>query len=157
MRTHGKSRWPEYRTWRAMKERCYNPNHIVYRYYGGRGIRVCDQWLHSFENFIADMGRRPSSGYSIDRIDCDGDYSPNNCRWATIAEQRKNKRSAIILTFRGQKMCLADWARILGIHWVSLHERLQKYPTEVALSVRKIPNGRRLSIVRQEILDSLPN
>ena len=156
-KTHGKSKWPEHRIWRAMKERCYYEKHIVYKYYGGRGIEVCQRWRHSFENFLEDMGPRPSSKHSIDRMDCDGDYSPGNCRWATVDEQRKNKRNAIILTHGGRTMCLADWARVLGIHWASLYERLQKYPTEMALSVPRILNGRRLSVVHEEALRSVPN
>lgn len=82
----------EYRTWCSMKQRCYNPNVERYICYGGRGIKVCDRWLNSFQNFLEDMGRRPDNGYSIDRINVDGDYEPSNCRWATASEQQQNKR-----------------------------------------------------------------
>jgi hypothetical protein len=82
----------EYTTWCSMKQRCYNPNNDRYYCYGGRGIKICDIWLKSFETFLKDMGRRPGKGYSIDRINVNGDYEPSNCRWATATEQQQNKR-----------------------------------------------------------------
>jgi hypothetical protein len=82
---------PEYRAWRGMINRCYQPSSERFSRYGGRGIVVCDRWHHSFENFLADMGRKPSPKHSIDRIDNDGNYEPGNCRWATASEQQRNK------------------------------------------------------------------
>lgn len=89
---HGLRNSPEYQSWKAMIQRCTNPKAQGYEYYGGRGITVCSPWLNSFEEFYADMGLRPSNGYSIDRIDNNKGYYKENCRWATSAEQNKNKR-----------------------------------------------------------------
>lgn len=91
-KTHGDSNSPEFVVWSGIIQRCYNPNQTGYEYYGGRGIKMCDRWRHSYANFLEDMGRKPHSNYSIERINVDGDYAPDNCVWASLVTQARNKR-----------------------------------------------------------------
>jgi hypothetical protein len=115
---------PTYQSWRHIFQRCYNPKHNAYNRYGGRGIKVCDRWLESYENFLLDMGERPIGMY-LDRIDNNGDYTPENCRWATPKEQARNKRNNHLLTYNGETRCLAEWAEITGIHPQTLINRIR--------------------------------
>ena len=112
--THGMAGVPEYSIWKDMRARCSNPKHDSYQRYGGRGITICDEW-DDFERFMADMGPRPSDDYSIDRIDNDGPYSPENCQWATQPEQQRNTSRNRYVTFKGQKMTMTDAARAAGL------------------------------------------
>lgn len=96
---HGKSRTPSYASWKSIRQRCYNKNMAGYMYYGGRGIKVCDRWLESFENFYEDMGDKPK-GMQLDRIDPDGNYEKDNCRWVSPLENASNRRCSA--KYRGQ-------------------------------------------------------
>jgi len=128
--THGESKKgrvsPEYNVWALMRRRCSNPNVHDFKNYGGRGICVCSRWQDSFEAFLSDMGRRPSPGHSIDRIDNDGNYEPGNCRWATRVEQAANRGISRFIEYRGQKFIAAEWGRRVGIpgRVISLRLRL---------------------------------
>lgn len=106
---------PEYRTWLSMNKRCYSPNNPSYMDYGARGIGVCAEWRHDYTAFLRDMGRRPGPRYSIDRIDPDKGYSPENCRWATIATQNRNRRCVNFYRYQGEVMTLAQLAEAVGL------------------------------------------
>lgn len=97
---HGETGSPEWVVWQSMRTRCSNPNQQSAKYYIGAGVSVCDRWQNSFENFLSDMGRKPSSKYSLDRIDSTGNYEPSNCRWATGSQQAQNRRNMADLTGR---------------------------------------------------------
>lgn len=111
--SHGDCKSREYRIWNLMKSRC-SVNSELYKAWFGRGIKVCDRWLNSYENFLFDMGRSPSKNHSIDRIDNNGDYEPSNCRWATRKEQSRNTSQNINITHNGVTKCVSDWANDLG-------------------------------------------
>ena len=121
---HGMYGTPEYRSWQHMKSRCFNPNHKNYLDYGGRGIKVCDLWLN-FENFLADMGLKPTAKYSIDRIDNDGDYCPDNCKWSTQTEQVNNRRSNRLITIDDVTLTIAQWAKKMNISEQLIYGRLK--------------------------------
>lgn len=114
---HGNRKDPTYKAWIELKLRCENPNNHGYKDYGGRGIKVCERWQNSFENFLVDMGERPGKDYSIDRIDVNGDYCPENCRWATRKEQCNNRRSNIKIEYQGKVQTLMQWCEELGLDY----------------------------------------
>lgn len=125
----------EVSVWNGMKSRCRNKRDRIYKHYGGRGIKVCDRWLNSFDAFIEDMGRRPSKKHSIDRIDVNGDYEPSNCRWTTQKEQARNTRRNVLVTFNGETRCISDWAERTGIKYGTLKQRIRHgWPIEIALN-----------------------
>src|SRR3990167_1714755 len=118
---------PEYRAWVQMKSRCNNPRSKDYGIYGGKGIHVCERWRDSFLNFYTDMGPRPSRRHSLDRKDSNGDYSPNNCRWATPSVQAMNRHWLEGITFRGEKKPLERWCRELGLAYSAVWRRIRRY------------------------------
>lgn len=122
--THHAVGTPTYRTWAAMKTRCLNKHNDAWERYGGRGIKICHRWM-KFENFIADMGKRPV-GKSLDRFpDKNGDYKPSNCRWATRKEQAQNSRKNVKITFKGQTLCHKEMARQYGIGDTTVRQRIK--------------------------------
>ena len=123
---HGMYKTPTYQVWSGIIQRCTNKNHKKYSDYGGRGIMVCKRWFESFENFIEDMGAKPNSNYSIDRIDNDGNYCKDNCRWATWITQQNNKRNNHYITYQGVTKTLKEWSNSLGISYCTLTSRINK-------------------------------
>lgn len=115
---HGGSKTRTYKIWAHMKARCQKPYMASYQMYGGRGIKVCDRWL-KFRNFLADMGEAPPD-HSIDRIDNEGHYCPENCRWATAKEQANNRRNNIVIAYKDREMTLAQWGEFLNINYETI-------------------------------------
>jgi hypothetical protein len=114
----------EYWTWRHIISRCDDPSNKSYHRYGGRGIGVCSRW-RNFDNFLADMGRKPSPEYQIERKDNDGGYEPLNCVWATVTEQSRNKSTNIRISREGVTLCLKDWSLRTGIPYTTLYKRIK--------------------------------
>jgi len=135
-----------YKTWCSMIARCNPDNKKDAKYYSERGITVCDEW-RTFANFYADMGERPE-GMTIERIDNNKGYSPENCKWSTRKEQNRNMRSNRMIQFNGISMCITDWAKKLGITPQGLGARLGKHPIEIAL-MEKIPKAEKKSTNRR--------
>lgn len=123
--TPPRSRRLEHNSWYSLRSRCRNPKDHAFHNYGGRGIKVCERW-ESFENFLADMGPRPSPKHSIDRIDVNGDYCPENCRWATRQEQNSNRRDCHYLTHNGETLTVYEWARRTGLSDGAIRYRMKQ-------------------------------
>jgi len=109
-----------------MKQRCFNPSFKNYHRWGGRGITICDRWIDSFENFYADLGDKPSKSHSLDRADNDGNYTPENCRWATREEQDNNRSDSRLITYKGETMTATQWGKRLDVNPRMLTERLSR-------------------------------
>lgn len=147
--THGMSYTSTFGSWKSMLIRCGNPNNPAYKNYGGRGITVCDRWK-SFENFIFDMGEKPN-GTTIDRIDNDRGYEPGNCRWATVYQQSRNRRSNIWITVDGRSMVAKDWARELGTSQQVITNRIAKgWDAKSACSIKVLGPGQHMRAMREK-------
>lgn len=108
-----------------MKARCLNPNATGFESYGGRGVTVCDRWKDSFDNFLSDVGNRPTPDSELDRIDTNGNYEPNNVRWSDRKVQTRNRRNTIWATIDGETLCLKDWCTKLGLNYNSVSARIR--------------------------------
>jgi len=124
--THGKYHSLEYKAWAYMRTRATNPNHKHWGRYGGRGITVCERWK-TFENFFEDMGEKPFPKAQLDRIDNDGNYELENCRWATPQENASNKSNTIWITLNGETKTLAEWSEITGMKKDTIKARINTY------------------------------
>lgn len=137
--THGASKTSTYWIWRSMRQRCENKNRKDFVNYGGRGIRVCEQW-QTFEGFVADMGTRPD-GMTLERVEQSGNYEPGNCKWATPKEQARNRRSSVLLTFQGRTATIAEWSESVGIESKTIGYRIRAgWPAERALTTPSTTN-----------------
>lgn len=142
---HGLSGTPEHNAWIDMRQRCYNPKRHNYKHYGGRGITVCELW-HTFENFIQDVGNRPTAKHSLERINNSGNYEPGNVKWATVEEQRNNMRSNRWIEIDGRRQTIGAWAKERGIDERLIRIRIKRGCSErdaVMLPIQPNTGGRR--------------
>jgi len=170
--THGLSRHPLYQVWDGMKKRCYNPLRKDYKHYGGRGIRICDEWMgeQGLSNFISDMYASFEPGLEIDRTDVNGDYEKDNCKWVTRRKQVINRRPTGVnfdthyLTFNNKTLCMSEWADEIGIPATMLSDRISKLGWDVEKALTQKPKSRG-SVVEidghaykpEEIFNAVPN
>lgn len=137
-RTHGKAGTPVYKEWSQMKRRCSNPEDKSYTNYGGRGIIVCDRWRDSFEAFYEDVSKLPhfgEKGYSLNRVDNDGNYEPNNVEWATNKKQANNRRSNHLIAYNGKTQTIAQWADEYNLPYKKLWKRLNTFHWDIAIAL----------------------
>lgn len=149
MKTHGLTRrgkrHPLYGRYMQMRGRCQNPNNTRYKYYGARGIKICSRW-QKFENFFKDMAPTFRKNLTLERKNNSGPYSPSNCVWTDWITQQNNKRNNHYLTLNGIKKSVHGWARVLGIPYMRIHERLRRgWPIKMVLSTKSF-RGRRLNL-----------
>ena len=127
-KTHGMTNTRIYRIYCNIKSRCYNPDKDNYKWYGGLGIKMCDEWRSSFENFYKwAIANGYTEKLTLDRIDGRGDYEPSNCHWVTVKEQQNNRKDNVIITYKGETKTLAQWAETCGINRVTLWNRIFNY------------------------------
>lgn len=125
-RTHGYTNTPEHNVWENIIARCCNPKHPSFSNYGGRGIGICQEWRNSFEAFLANVGPRPSSVHTIERIDNNKWYEPGNVKWATRREQQRNRRSNRMLVIGGETRTITEWSELSGINIGTLYKRIAR-------------------------------
>lgn len=150
--THGLSGTKIHRVWAAMLKRCRNPKDLGYKNYGGRGIKVCDRWIDSFEYFYKDMGPRPNR-YTIERRDNNGDYCPENCSWQPYSVQGRNTRKNKWITVNGEKDTISGWAARTGIKIPTLVVRLRSMPPEEALNPERVRKFKRTPYLLKDLLE----
>jgi len=132
-KTHGMSKTRIYNTWSLIIDRCYNSKTPAYKWYGARGIKVCDEWL-SFEKFFADMGEPPSKKHSIDRKENDKGYSKDNCYWATDLEQSRNRSSSLFIQYNGEKVALIEFCKMINKKYKTVHLYLKTHGEEKTIN-----------------------
>lgn len=147
-KTHGMHKSSEYKTYAAMKDRCDNPNNTQYKDYGGRGITYCERW-NDFASFFEDMGVRPEN-MTLDRIDNDGDYSPENCKWSSRKDQQNNRRNNVVLEYKGEMLTMKQAAVKYGIHQGTLRSRLKNgWPVDAAIETKPSKYSKGLNYYRK--------
>lgn len=145
---HGLSKTPEWWVYNNMKSRVLNPRSPVFHHYGGRGITICNRWLgqNGFANFFADMGPRPSPKHSIERVDNEGPYSPDNCVWANKTAQARNTRRNLLVTYNGETKTAGAWEAVIGIKACTIYSRIQRgWSAEEAITTPRL-TGKRSSL-----------
>lgn len=146
-KSHGESKSKEYKAWRSMKDRCTtNEKYKYYDRYFGRGIRICERWINSFENFLLDMGLIPVGGYTLDRIENDGNYEPGNCKWSTITEQQSNRSDNHFITLNKEKVTVTELSRRLNVRHQSLIYQLKKHPIDFIIK-NKLHSMKKLTVM----------
>ncbi len=140
---HGQKGTRLYRIWHTMKDRCHNPNHDSYKYYGGKGISVCPQWINSFIPFHQwAMANGYSDDLTIDRINSNGNYEPGNCRWVSMKVQNRRHKNCLRITHNGKTQLAIDWAREAGLSLPTFYWRLHRgYPMDQVLSPQSLKKG----------------
>lgn len=138
-KTHGKSNHILFSKWEHMKDRCYNPKDKRYKNYGGRGIKICNEWLNSFESFYEwSLENGYKDGLTIDRIDVNGNYEPNNCRWTTWDVQCNNRTNNVYIEYNGEINTLKQWCDILNIDYKKAHNRIHKLKWDVKRAFEEV-------------------
>jgi hypothetical protein len=149
-RKHGMFGKRIYTIWQQMKDRCYNQNNNGYKDYGGRGIKVCNEWHNSTNFFEWALANGYNDNLTIDRIDVNGNYEPSNCRWVTMKVQDRNRRNTIFITFNGETKSLAEWCEIRGLPYGRTQKRYYKgYPPEIVLAKESFESGKRITNINK--------